>query len=397
MEWGRKIKPTRYRSRTEILSLAIGSVLVLGALAPATGQEESSVLVASRYNARVAHVETIGTLFDDSEEPGAGSGLLIGDNFILTNNHIIPAENKYRSLKIFVRLKSRSENPLSVRAYFRDDTRDLALLELASSVSNAGGNRCPMPVIRVPEDAPMGTHLYVMGFPLNQDLSMSGGMVSNQNAGGGRWQTDTVMNLGNSGGPAFNAKSALVGIAVGGITSFTVGGQTSKVNGVNFIIPTPKIVESPLYAKITQLPNNRRCWSDAPRTEIVTYGSTFIKMASQVFDKRGGLLATGEKVFTYSNRINLAHTFSETKEDHPFALSSHSKQYEKPFAAETGYSITSCSLQEESASHVSDQSCKVEDNGSKAVLRFRLESGPATDAWIGWWAGTVTLTQDRYF
>ena len=49
--------------------------------------------MAGKYDARVAHVETIGTLFNDTQDVGGGSGLLIGETLIVTNNHVIPEAN----------------------------------------------------------------------------------------------------------------------------------------------------------------------------------------------------------------------------------------------------------------------------------------------------------------
>lgn len=73
--------------------------------------------MAGKYDARVAHVETIGKLFNDTQDVGAGSGLLIGETLIVTNNHVVPDANNDRQLDIFVRLKSRLNNPLGLRAF----------------------------------------------------------------------------------------------------------------------------------------------------------------------------------------------------------------------------------------------------------------------------------------
>jgi len=78
------------------------------------------VLVYARYNARTAHIETIGTLFNNTQEVGSGSGLLLADNFVLTNNHVIPPENNYQTLVVNVRLKSRNVSPLPVVRIYRE-------------------------------------------------------------------------------------------------------------------------------------------------------------------------------------------------------------------------------------------------------------------------------------
>jgi hypothetical protein len=333
--------------------------------------DTAAVSIAARYDARVAHVETIGTLFNGTEDVGAGSGLLVGDNLILTNNHVIPLESNYKQLRIFVRLKSRLTNPMSVTAIHRDPQRDLALLEIPPT-SNAGGARCPMPVILQPDLAPIGTSIFVLGYPLNQDLSLSGGLVSNQGGQDRRWQTDTVMNPGNSGGPVFEEHAALVGIAVGGIVRWTYGGETHNVNGVNFFIPSSEIEASPLFAFITALPPDRRCWVEA-KTLIA---------------------AITDKAVPDLVRINRNYTISETKDDHPVVFASHSRDYAKRFEAEPGYRVVACTFQAESANHSSDPVCNVAPGGNSADFTFRLESGPLVDQWRGWWAGIVTLSQE---
>jgi len=89
---------------------------VFAGLCNEAASDTAAVRIAARYDARIAHVETIGTLFNGKEDVGGGSGLLVGDNLVLTNNHVIPLESNYKQLQIFVRLKSRLTNPVSVTA-----------------------------------------------------------------------------------------------------------------------------------------------------------------------------------------------------------------------------------------------------------------------------------------
>ena len=336
---------------------------------------QNAVVVSARYNARVAHVETLGTLYNDSQAVGGGSGLLVGDSFVLTNNHVIPREQNYRTLIISVRLKSRLQSPRSVRAIQRDPERDLALLELSEPVNDAGGTRCPMPVIKDAEQVPMGSYVFILGYPLNQDLSISGGLISNHDGGQRRWQTDTLINPGNSGGPAFDRRGALVGVAVGGITKWTFGDEESVVSGVNFIIPTSVILDSPLsFATISGMPSTRRCWTD--------------------FD--AGVTATSALAgFAPPDRISRAYFVSETKDDHPIGLEPHSRTYQRSFQAEPGYRITRCTWSGSSENHHSDLVCNVQPSSASVLFSFRLTSGPAIDRWRGWLAGTITLEQER--
>jgi S1-C subfamily serine protease len=125
-------------------------------------EREDAVRVASTYSERAAHIESIGTLYNDTVEVGSGSGLLIGDRYVLTNNHVVPMENNYKSVSLYVRLKTRLARPLQVVQVDRDTEQDLALLTLASSALEAPSQMCPIPVIRTANDAPVGTTIYVL-------------------------------------------------------------------------------------------------------------------------------------------------------------------------------------------------------------------------------------------
>ncbi|MES0101727.1 serine protease [Mesorhizobium sp. M0019] len=319
----------------------------------------------------MAHVEIVGTLYNNTQEVESGSGILVGDSYILTNNHVIPREQNYQKLDISVRLMSRLLNPLSIRSVMRDPQRDLALLELASPVANASGKRCPMPVIIDPTDVPKGTSIYIMGFPLNQDLSIAGGLVSNQNAGNGYWQTDTLINPGNSGGPAFDNRGALVGIATGGIVKWNDGGGERDVAGVNFIIPSTTITDSPLYATISGIPEIRRCWTTFSRVDAVV---PILKESR-------------------AKQLNRTYSVSTTKDDHP-KLEPDSRTYDQTFQADPDYQITKCTWSGLSENHHHDLICNIGADRMSATFSFRLESGPMFDRWRGWWTGTVTLEQE---
>ncbi|MGY4486088.1 hypothetical protein ACVWWR_005279 [Bradyrhizobium sp. LM3.2] len=342
--------------------------------------------MAGRYDARVGHVETIGTLFNDTQDVGGGSGLLIGDTFVITNNHVIPAENNYKRLDILVRLKSRLNNPKTATLVARDPGRDLALLQLNAPAADAGGDRCPMPILVKPVQAPMGTTVYVLGFPLNQDLSLSGGLISNHGSSPPtelRWQTDTVMNPGNSGGPVFESHGFLLGIAAGGIVKWTYGGETHDVDGVNFFIPAAELIASPLFTHIAGVPADKRCWR-VLLDDLIADASIAIAIDDGPSKARSG-----------PDKLDRDYTVSETKDDHPVVFASHSRNYQSRFQAEPGYKIVACTPRPQSANHAHDITCNIDSGGGSAVFAYRLESGPSVDQWRGWWTGFVTLRQER--
>jgi hypothetical protein len=371
-------------------------------------------MVSARYAPRTALIQSFGTMFNGADEAEGGSGILVGESLILTNSHVILRESNYKQWHVEVRLLSRTVSPLQVGKITRDDATDLALIELAAPITNAAGpTRCPMPVVNDADQAPMGTELYVLGFPLDRDLSLTSGLISNHSGDHGTWQTDSVMNAGNSGGPVFNQYGALVGLAEGGIVSWAKSGVAAPVTGVNFIIPATVIAASPLFSAIKDLPQPSNCWTSWSNTSVNP--ANFNKISAAIVNMAtagkkipeivlSDILTLGEKSHVQNvpisqiqlpSTINRDFTVSETKDNHPVVFSSHSATYTKAFAAEPGYRITACNWQAETANHAGDLNCNVQAGQQSAIFSFRLTSGPQVDQWRGWWGGTVSLAEEK--
>lgn len=367
--------------------------------------------IAARYNVRTVHVQFVGVMYNDKQEVGGGSGLLIGDSLVLTNSHVIGREGNYKSFEVNARLGSRNANPIKVTAVHRDDARDLALLELSQPAGNSGGaSRCPMPVIDDNQQAPMGTQLYLLGYPLDLDLSISSGLISNQTSPNGRWQTNTIMNVGNSGGPAFNEFGALLGIAVGGIVKW----NEADVVGVNFIIPATVIAASPLYSMIAAIPKPSVCWTKWVETTIsfenwTKLNSTHVQTQANAGVKIPEILSGAIHTLLPEDRrlivnipvsqlvdpklIERAYTVDKTKDDHPVVFAEHSADYAEIFPAEPGYRITGCTWHVETANGASNIGCAINGGGAEVRFTYRLTSGPAVDRYRGWLGATVNVSQ----
>ncbi|MGL9620777.1 serine protease [Bradyrhizobium sp. BWC-3-1] len=373
--------------------------------------DRAAVQIAARYNVRTVHVQFVGVMYNDKQEVGGGSGLLIGDSLVLTNSHVIGREGNYKSFEVNARLGSRNANPIKVTAVHRDDARDLALLELSQPAGNSGGaSRCPMPVIDDNQQAPMGTQLYLLGYPLDLDLSISSGLISNQTSPNGRWQTNTIMNVGNSGGPAFNEFGALLGIAVGGIVKW----NEADVVGVNFIIPATVIAASPLYSMIAAIPKPSVCWTKWVETTIsfenwTKLNSTHVQTQANAGVKIPEILSGAIHTLLPEDRrlivnipvsqlvdpklIERAYTVDKTKDDHPVVFAEHSADYAEIFPAEPGYRITGCTWHVETANGASNIGCAINGGGAEVRFTYRLTSGPAVDRYRGWLGATVNVSQ----
>src|SRR5262249_17864499 len=115
--------------------------------------------------------------------------------------------------------------------------KDVAILKI-----EANG----LPTVPVGDDSSMsqGDQIYVLGFPgaaevqggneeSGVEATLTAGRYSRAAPMPGGWkaiQTDTAINHGNSGGPGFNDRGEVIGIA-------TFGASGEDVQGVNYLVP----------------------------------------------------------------------------------------------------------------------------------------------------------------
>jgi serine protease Do len=150
-----------------------------------------------------------------------GSGFIMGDGYILTNNHVVDGADE-----ITVKLADNREFKAKVKG--RDEKLDLALLKI-----NVKGS---LPAVKLGDSDALQVGEWVMaiGNPFGLAQTVTAGIVSAKGRviGSGPYddfiQTDASINPGNSGGPLFNARGEVIGIN----TAIVAGGQ-----GIGFAIP----------------------------------------------------------------------------------------------------------------------------------------------------------------
>jgi len=120
--------------------------------------------------------------------------------------------------------------------------KDIAILKV---------DRSNLPTVPLGDDTALATgdRIYVIGYPgvaTFHDMlaaasavepTMTSGMISARKTMQGGWdvfQTDAAMTHGNSGGPAFNEKGEVIGIATFGSIDYETG---QEIQGMNFLIP----------------------------------------------------------------------------------------------------------------------------------------------------------------
>lgn len=150
-------------------------------------------------------------------DDGCGSAFVVtADGYVVTNSHVLGGARQAT-----VGTQDRKEETAQVVA--DDPELDLALLKLSS------GGPHPFLAFGRSTDLRLGQDLVILGYPLCWDaLTVTRGVLSARYIG---WlQTDTAVNPGNSGGPAFNRQGGVVGI------STAKRGGTDRVEDINFLI-----------------------------------------------------------------------------------------------------------------------------------------------------------------
>jgi serine protease Do len=155
------------------------------------------------------------------KQRGQGSGFIIGDGYIFTNNHVVSGADE-----ITVKLSDGREFKGQVKG--ADEKLDLALIRIETKES------LPVAPLGDSDAIEVGEWVMAIGNPFGLAQTVTAGIISAK----GRWigsgpyddflQTDASINPGNSGGPLFNAKGEVIGINA----AIVAGGQ-----GIGFAIP----------------------------------------------------------------------------------------------------------------------------------------------------------------
>jgi serine protease Do len=154
-----------------------------------------------------------------------GSGFIIDKaGYIITNNHVIEGADEIK-----VRLSDKEEYDAKIIG--RDDKTDIALIKIEPDKD------LPVAVLGDSDGLKVGEWVMAIGNPFGLDQTVTVGVVSAKwrKLGIGAYedfiQTDAAINQGNSGGPLFNTRGAVVG--VNSAIFSTSGGNI----GIGFAVP----------------------------------------------------------------------------------------------------------------------------------------------------------------
>jgi hypothetical protein len=330
--------------------LVVGHLLAFGLLissAPRGTAAEDPVKLSVVY-IQVGYLE--GDVFHPVEE---GSGFLINSGgWVVTSQHVVKSTNM-----------PAGKTPVIYGSVSSRTGQKYQLFEVPTPVVTADAV-----VLRFSPELPVKwSHLKILsnhrfnttdkvtalGFPLEHDLEVRSGNVTNLLGQNGLVGVNPGLAPGMSGGPVtLGSSRCVVGIVAGG---------TGYPN-FDYIVPIQLV--RPLL--------------DVPPAEFVTEttndGSDAASNAGEIFDR--------------------SYHVDKTKDDH--GLTTSSRHYAiPPFKAEPGAKVVSARLVEGSANNVGNKILRIAGDGSEAVFEFDLQSGPAYDQWRGWWDGQVVLTEQR--
>lgn len=147
-----------------------------------------------------------------SDKGGMGTGFIVDDNKIVTNNHVIDGGGK---LTVYSR---NSQTKYDADVVFTDPLSDVAIVELKDWKKFKEKERPTDLQLGDSDDEKVGEKVVVIGHPWGLTWSVSEGIISGKNRRPDRNpkfvdQLDAHVFNGNSGGPIFNDKGQVVCIS----------------------------------------------------------------------------------------------------------------------------------------------------------------------------------------
>ncbi len=194
---------------------------------------------AAIYEARAAGVVTIYADFDGGTR-SQGSGFVVStDGVVLTNSHVVTTlpgagGTPEAASRVYVEFADRDRAPARVVGWDLFD--DIGVLRVEPRLHRLD----PVPLGRS-TDVRVGDPVAIIGSPFGNENSLAVGVVAatqrsidsltSQYDLLDAIQTDAPINRGNSGGPMFDARGRVIGIAA------QIRSQSGTAEGVGFAVP----------------------------------------------------------------------------------------------------------------------------------------------------------------
>lgn len=318
--------------------IRVGSLAGLLALIPPTVSALTPEEITAKGRPATVFIAIEAESIAGAQLRPSGTGFVINSHgYVLTSKHLLPTNTK-DAPRIRGALQSRFGQLEDMELIATDPNFDFALLKFSNTYLTRA-----FVTIGNPWTTPLSAPLQALGFPLNIEFSSKTGSLVGLGGPGGTWVTDIALNAGDSGGPVLNRDGNVVAMVVSALPN---------AEGIKFALP-------------------------------ITFSSYLLRLV--------GLERL--TAFTHTPEV-VRYAVSSTRET-THGLTPTSGEYALEVKAREGFRITQVELSRKSDSKLSDVDLQVIDGGEKAVLRYRLTSGPAYDQYRGWLEGEVITQQKR--
>jgi serine protease Do len=188
---------------------------------------------------------------NEQERRGLGSGFLIGDGLVLTNNHVVEIQDEARpgryrpmdEIKVITdETAPGGAREFSAKVIGNDPKSDIAILK----IDGKDVDKLKYATLGDSDSIEVGDYVLAIGEPFGLQATVTSGIISakERTQFGGPYsdylQTDASINPGNSGGPLFNMKGEVVGVNAAIISGANTIGFAIPVNVVKQILPQLK-------------------------------------------------------------------------------------------------------------------------------------------------------------
>ena len=188
---------------------------------------------------------------NDQERRGLGSGFLIGDGMVLTNNHVVEIQDESRPGKFRpmdeIKVITDETAPGGAREFAakvigNDPKSDIAILK----IDGKDVDKLKFATLGDSDAVEVGDYVLAIGEPFGLQATVTSGIISakERTQFGGPYsdylQTDASINPGNSGGPLFNMKGEVVGVNAAIISGANTIGFAIPINVIKQILPQLK-------------------------------------------------------------------------------------------------------------------------------------------------------------
>src|SRR5438309_5345712 len=188
---------------------------------------------------------------NEQERRGLGSGFLIGDGLVLTNNHVVEVQDESRpgryrpmdEIKVITdETAPGGAREFSAKVIGNDPKSDIAVLR----IEGKDVDKLKYAALGDSDSVEVGDYVLAIGEPFGLQATVTSGIISakERTQFGGPYsdylQTDASINPGNSGGPLFNLKGEVVGINAAIISGANTIGFAIPIAVVKQILPQLK-------------------------------------------------------------------------------------------------------------------------------------------------------------